>query len=150
MKRAEKAKARNTIPPMMVTVKDEETQTWGFAELFYFKSTLNGLIHSVQLISPVLTDIFWATILPPTTARPVQRQCPRVPPTATPNGSCSKQVGIEKHHPGRYRHSFTSPNHRCTTSTGRDLYLQECVCCRVRTAKQQGQSFNKEILTLSF
>ena len=33
---------------------------------------------------PVLTEIFCAIILPPMTARPVQRQCPTVPPTATP------------------------------------------------------------------
>lgn len=37
--------------------------------------------------SPVLTDIFWAIILPPITASPVHIQCPSVPPTATPNGS---------------------------------------------------------------
>lgn len=34
--------------------------------------------------SPVLTEIFWATILPPITASPVHKQCPTAPPTATP------------------------------------------------------------------
>lgn len=33
---------------------------------------------------PVLTEIFCAIILPPITAKPVHRQCPTVPPTATP------------------------------------------------------------------
>lgn len=42
-------------------------------------------------ISPVLTDIFWAIILPPITASPVHKQCPSVPPTATPNGSWELQ-----------------------------------------------------------
>lgn len=36
---------------------------------------------------PVLTEIFCAIILPPITAKPVHRQCPTVPPTATPYGS---------------------------------------------------------------
>lgn len=38
----------------------------------------------MELNSPVLTDIFCATILPPITASPVQRACPSDPPTTTP------------------------------------------------------------------
>lgn len=75
-KRADRAKARKTIPPMIVT-KEETIDIfyWGACSMCVFKS------------SPVLTDIFWAIILPPITASPVHRQCPSVPPTATPNGS---------------------------------------------------------------
>lgn len=50
-------------------------------------------------ILPVLTDIFWAIILPPITASPVHRQCPSVPPTATPNGSW----GYQRWKMSRYR-----------------------------------------------
>ena len=33
---------------------------------------------------PVLTDILCATILPPITAKAVQKACPRIPPSVTP------------------------------------------------------------------
>lgn len=39
---------------------------------------------AVSFHLPVLTEIFCAIILPPITAKPVHRQCPTVPPTATP------------------------------------------------------------------
>ena len=39
-------------------------------------------------VSPVLTDILWATILPPITARAVQSACPNVPPMVIPTGFC--------------------------------------------------------------
>lgn len=50
-------------------------------------------ISPPQVVSPVLTEIFCAIIRPPSTARPVHKQCPSVPPTATPNGSW---FGFEK------------------------------------------------------
>lgn len=48
--------------------------------------------RNTKNILPVLTEIFWAIILPPITASPVHKQCPRVPPTATPKGSWIKQT----------------------------------------------------------
>lgn len=33
---------------------------------------------------PVRTDILWAIIRPPITANPVQKACPKTPPTITP------------------------------------------------------------------
>lgn len=50
------------------------------------KKKTNSCVRYVEP-SPVLTDIFWAIILPPITASPVHKQCPSVPPTATPKGS---------------------------------------------------------------
>lgn len=50
-------------------------------------SDFQALEHVCILIKetlPVLTDIFCAIILPPITANPVHKQCPTVPPTATP------------------------------------------------------------------
>lgn len=54
----------------------------------YLYCTHCTVVVNEWCVSPVLTEIFWATILPPITASPVHKQCPRVPPTATPNGSC--------------------------------------------------------------
>lgn len=65
----------------MIVTKEGERETfllggWGDVQCGFFLKN-----------SPVLTDILWATILPPITASPVHRQCPSVPPTATPKGS---------------------------------------------------------------
>ncbi len=39
---------------------------------------------------PVLTEIFWAIILPPSTASPVHRACPKTAPSVTPITSWTK------------------------------------------------------------
>lgn len=65
------------------------TKEGGKEKHFYWgggEGMFHGLVGFFKS-SPVLTDIFWATILPPITASPVHRQCPSVPPTATPKGS---------------------------------------------------------------
>lgn len=80
-KSADRAKARKTIPPMIVTKRGKIRNA--------IRRWTNNLTccRYVFKPSPVLTDIFWAIILPPITASPVHRQCPSVPPTATPKGS---------------------------------------------------------------
>lgn len=40
-----------------------------------------------ETCSPVRTDIRWATILPPNTAKPVQSEWPNMPPIITPHTS---------------------------------------------------------------
>ena len=57
-----------------------------------FKNQINRKIKILNKKSkgnlPVLTDIFWAINLPPTTARPVHKPCPNVPPIITATTFC--------------------------------------------------------------
>lgn len=57
-----------------------------------FKNQINKKIKILNKKSkanlPVLTDIFWAINLPPTTASPVHKPCPNVPPIITATTFC--------------------------------------------------------------
>lgn len=76
MKNALNAKQMNTIPPTMVTV-DKRAKN---------KSLLQNDCEKklFKKILPVRTDIRVAIILPPITASPVHKACPKTPPTITP------------------------------------------------------------------
>lgn len=63
---------RNTVPKHVVIYTTNITSINTF------------FLVEVSFHLPVLTEIFCAIILPPITAKPVHRQCPTVPPTATP------------------------------------------------------------------
>ena len=79
MKNPAAAKIRNTTAPTRVTAKDKHVQA------------LNAIsVESRCETVPVRTEIFCATSLPPITASAVHMECPMIPPSITPNGSCGE------------------------------------------------------------